>query len=598
MHEVVVDHSSHVFLESLLNVSAEAGLAFTLLMNLAANLMKGTSKACDMVRSAFTDAKLHQDCWTRVRKRLTEGGRDMARTRVKQAAKDFTMMMSALISVVFEMSQGPRGVEVVSDLLDGMDDIFTMMLDIAADTDVPDPLLLSAALETLYMFLKEPKTRYHMSGGQRVVSKVLNRLHDMAILLPYIRGPRLKDANNNKYQDLWKVCEKKYGTDRHLKDRMPALFDETGAYGDWHNICPELKDLKNPLMHRVLLDIVRLIELFSNYENQINDENQDFIRVAQMLNDNDREKILIGPSEGLVLVPDFEVKIQVLRVIMHVLRSSPEQFDDQEMGWLLRYLQSTGIGVGHQQDFLMEVLKLNTLLIENDGPTGFKFRQNFAKQAIRQGYDMLKANTMRDVEGSKDEEDSKTALSLQIVQLLRACSKPLSGQLRPFLRRVDFMVILKGVMESEDTKPRSGIREPLLRTWTGRDMREVLLPLVTMNILNVTGVGRYRAMVRMADVLQGKPDFDFLGNINGKVNQLTAVVSTDESHMWLGPQGMKQLLTLDDEFFHADKRDQQREFIFASGLEGMLAFAERMFSTLTSINKPTPTGGNGLSQKT
>merc|ERR1719163_299199 len=105
------------------------------------------------------------------------------------------------------------------------------------------------------------------------------------------------------------------------------------------------------------------------------------------------------------------------------------------MGWLLRYLQSTGIGVGQQEDFLMEVLKLNALLIRNDGSTGHKFRSQFAKQAIRQAYEMLKANTLRDVHGAKDEEESKIALSLQIVDLLRACSMPLSGGLRPFLRR-------------------------------------------------------------------------------------------------------------------------------------------------------------------
>jgi hypothetical protein len=99
--------------------------------------------------------------------------------------------------------------------------------------------------------------------------------------------------------------------------------------GEWREKCPELKDLRNPLMHRVLLDIVTLIQLFSSQND--NDTSGEFNRVCFMLDQNDREKILIGPSTGLVLVPDYSVKLGVLKVIQHVLETSPEQFQAQEM---------------------------------------------------------------------------------------------------------------------------------------------------------------------------------------------------------------------------------------------------------------------------
>jgi len=140
-----------------------------------------------------------------------------------------------------------------------------------------------------------------------------------------------------------------------VRERLPELFGGSGAdMTAWKKHVPELRDLTNPIMHRVLLGIVKLIELFSSKAQT----DWNLKNVTQTLNDQDREALLIGPANGLVTCADSDVKIQCLRCIRQVLMYQSEQFSASEMGWLMRYLTSTGIGVGRQEEFLMEVLEL------------------------------------------------------------------------------------------------------------------------------------------------------------------------------------------------------------------------------------------------
>jgi len=550
VHQFIPEYEERVFNESLLNIANEATLAFTVLLHLARNLTVATKAAAQEAKAFFTQKKFHIKCWRRVRTRMNQVG--ASRT-------ENTMLLSALVRVVFEMSKGEQGHIVMKDLSEGMEDVFNTMLEIAANTEAPDPLMLAASLETLWMFLCDEHTR------KQVVNTVLTKLHDLAILLPYIKGPIIGDVANNKYQDLWRQCEIKYGTDSHGPERMPQLF-EGGKNSDWRKKVPEIKDMRNPLMHRVMLGVVRLIELVSDQAEHDLAITGEFQRVNHMLDENDREDMLIGPQNGLILVPDYDVKIAVLRVIGSTLVHSPQQFKAPELGWILRYLTSKNLGYGRQEEFLIEVIKLIKLLVEDNTKTGWKFRQQFAKSAIRQAYDILKVNSARESAGGRDAEMMKTELSLAIVDFLGTCSKPRTGGLRPFLRRVDFLMTVKDVMKQEDGKA-YGIRESLLRTWTGRNLREVLVPLVTMNELDVKGLGRYRALVRLADVLMGKMDYDTLGN---------TLKSTDEAIMWPGDNAIRRTLLEHDDYLKTDTIDQQSQFLFA-GLEGVWGFVDRLF---------------------
>ena len=131
---------------------------------------------------------------------------------------------------------------------------------------------------------------------------------------------------------------------------------------------------------------MRLIQLFSIKAQS--DPTGLMKNVTEMLDRSEREKLLIGPATGLVRCQDYDVKIECLKCIEHVLKTSSSQFETEEMGWLLQYLTSTGIGVGQQEEFLMQVLQLTILLIQNETIAGALFRRKFAKAAIRESFEM------------------------------------------------------------------------------------------------------------------------------------------------------------------------------------------------------------------
>merc|ERR550532_797718 len=105
------------------------------------------------------------------------------------------------------MTQCPRCAEInyliMQDLLKEGLDVFDALLEIVAFPGLPDPLLLATSLEAIYMFLDNDASR------KIVLKKVLSKIHDSAILLPYIRGPMAKDLPNLKYCTLWRKCEMK-----------------------------------------------------------------------------------------------------------------------------------------------------------------------------------------------------------------------------------------------------------------------------------------------------------------------------------------------------------------------------------------------------
>jgi len=554
IHKALILHEKHSFTETWLLVAQEARDTYVSLLRLAVNLMNACGRAAQEARNHFTQNKLHIHCWERVRKRLWRDGAAIPLALLKQEKPAATTMLSCLVSVLLEMSKGKRGDDVVKDLSSGMDEILNIMLEIVADTAAPDPLLFAVALDTIWMFLYSEVTRAN------IIARVSTRLHEFAILLPYIQGPKMGELNNMKYQELWRHCDGKYCDSVH----GPTIHVHDG---EWHKKVPDLRNLQHPLMFRVILGILKLIELFSD-PNQ-NDPKGYFQAISEKLDQAHREELLIGPSSSVVLCPDYDVKIEALKCIQHVLEGDPSQLQSQEMGWILRYLQSSGIGIGKQEVFLMEVLKLTTLLIKDTGPTGFQFRRQFAKAAIRQSFDMLYVNCRRDVKGSPESEAMKQQLSMGILKVLGICSKPLSGGLRPFLRRVDFLKIVVEVIEFQDELTVGSIREELLRTWTGRDVREILEPLVTGHRLRVHGVGRLQALIRLSDVLLGKCDFD---------ENNEPIPSTDEGTMWTGLNEIRAVVRKHEDLEMNDWHLQQSEFMDCDGISGVIELCERFYS--------------------
>ena len=106
-----------------------------------------------------------------------------------------------------------------------------------------------------------------------------------------------------------------------------------------------------------------------------------------------------------------------------MLEATPDQFDLEEMGWLLNYLTSVGMGIGKQGQFLTEVIDLIKMFVRNPSRTGQSFRSKFAKYAIRECFEMLTVNSRRETHGNKEEAKAKADLTAKITELLKDCSR-------------------------------------------------------------------------------------------------------------------------------------------------------------------------------
>ncbi|CAJ1359160.1 unnamed protein product [Effrenium voratum] len=575
-HKPVMKHESdnQGFTEAALLGSSEAKCAFLRLLKLGRNLMRASGEAGIKASQYFLEHKLHTHCWARARRRLQEGGAPMPVPRLSEMAADDIALIAELVGVLNTMMDcGSKEIcdQAMTEIKaeNGLD-VFDMLLEVAAYTSNPDPFLLSIAYETIYVFLKSDVV-------EGLLVKVIVKLRETAILLPYIRGPHVKGVPNDKYMQLWCKCELKYSLNTS-RERLQQLYDsqDPDEQGQWREMVPEIRELQNPMMHRAILGIVKLIQLFSEMA-QGEETSATLKPVTDLLDASGRERLLIGPTTGLVTCPDFDVRVESLKCVRHVLEATPEQFDLEEMGWLLNYLTSVGMGIGKQGLFLMEVIELIKMFVRNQSLTGQSFRSKFAKYAIRESFEMLTVNSRRETHGNEEEARAKAALTEKITQLLMDCSRPLSGGLRKFLRRVDLLETVWQVLQQEER----GSDNPSVRvllTWTGRDVRQVLLPIITSPAFLVHGTVVHCALVRLADVMQGKTDCK-------RPNIFEELPPTDESQPW---PGLGQLFRSNAECRDAveaeDTGDQHDYFVNCRGMDPLLDFAYRFFAANEEMN--------------
>eukprot|EP00929_Paragymnodinium_shiwhaense_P076950 TRINITY_DN39604_c0_g2_i2.p1 TRINITY_DN39604_c0_g2~~TRINITY_DN39604_c0_g2_i2.p1 ORF type:complete len:2704 (+),score=578.28 TRINITY_DN39604_c0_g2_i2:197-8308(+) len=543
-----------------LQVSQEANHGFSLLMRLAANLIMASGSAGQVAYEHFVQEKLHLNCWSRLNFCLMEGGVMIPLPTLYAKPPTYCSFVYTLVMLVSAMSQGPQRVQgsirvddVNKDLYAERGELFSQVLSIVADPSVPDPLLLAASLEVIYIVFLSEITRYLL------LHEVLTRLHDFRPLLPYIRGPRQRGTANFKYMELWRLCQVKY-SGSGVRERMPELFEPGNA--NWTKRVPGLHDLRDQLMQRCLLGIVKIIELCAS---KSEDSGMGLLKnVGEMLNMEGREQILIGPANGLINCGDYDVKIQCLKCISHVLRTSASQFEQDEISWLLKHLQPRGLGVARHDEFLREVINLLTVLVENPKATGRMFRNQFAKPAVLEGLRILKANAEAPRPPNQDEE--RIALSLKVIEFLQSSSRPADeADLRDGLRKIDNMEMVKDVICLEDGNAELTCQAGLLNTWIARDVAMVLMPLITGATLGKDGAGLPCVIARLADVLAGSVDSE-------------RKIPTDERNWWLGPRRLHSFIEMHDEKETIDFQEQQMEFLQAQGLHSLLALLWSMFN--------------------
>ena len=113
---------------------------------------------------------------------------------------------------------------------------------VAASSTNPDPFFLAISYETIYVFLQSTIMR------PRVLNQIISRLRETAILLPYIRGPHIKDVPNEKYMQLWCKCELKYGMQNDARARLEKRYksEDPDEHSLWRELVPEIRELQLP----------------------------------------------------------------------------------------------------------------------------------------------------------------------------------------------------------------------------------------------------------------------------------------------------------------------------------------------------------------
>lgn len=550
-------HSNKVWLAN--NTSPVLIRTVTTWLHVQTNLLAATGEAKLTAAQLFLEHNLHKSVWQALQPRLTDNGVAMALGVLKTLPADTRELLSSSLVLICTMANPELGVQepVVDFLVHHARFVYAQLLGVCSDTDTPEPLLFTTALEVVYVFLENDTMR------PIFIEDTLAALHNSAVLLPYVKGPELEDGSPNvQFNNLHAYCVAHYGNGNESRS------EDTQGGEAKSRLAPRISELTNTMMHRVLLGIVRLIQLFSS------SADKDMVKVADLLNKRGREKMLLGPSSGLINCPDWDVKIQSLKCVELVTQAAPEALEKQEMSWLMRYLSPHGIGVGKQEDVLTEVLNLCIRLVENEFIAGERFRDNFAKQAIRVAFQILLVNSKRDVSSSVEEEASKVALSLKITTFLQACSAPrLSGNLRHYLREDAFTDMVKAVMVVEDKHTRRSCRAALMKTWSGREMTDVLLQLACTRWLSLRGVGRLRALERIAEVIWGTLDHF------GDATTVTASFAT-ESVLWPGQAAVEKERRRMDREEWDDWCVQQEAFVGSDGVSELLAFASKMFRQL------------------
>lgn len=300
---------------------------------------------------------------------------------------------------------------------------------------------------------------------------------------------------------------------------------------------PPLTNLEDPLVCDAFVAMIDLFAFFAQ-DDTPDDGQRDELRdlVSTDLNNNDRDQKLLA----LLVCPNDDVRLSVMNCIRQV---PTDEIAPEEMGMLVKCLSDTrNISEGETEKVLGLVFSLLERLVDSNGPPGVQFRQNYAETAIGEGYLILHQNARRDTYGLESEEDQKLVLSNAIVSFLRACSRRVP--LRDHLMSMKIQEMFPEVLKCEEDFHRPYADDVALeQTWTGRSVDNLIKCFQDQNALNRSKRVLFRVLSRIADVMEGVPDF--IGDRKEPFG--LQELAWKESQMWNDKQVQRNQLHLDDQ---------------------------------------------------
>eukprot|EP00392_Amoebophrya_sp_AT5.2_P012196 g12291.t1 len=338
---------------------------------------------------------------------------------------------------------------------------------------IAEPLLLSASLRCFNVVLTHSaKTR--AAWIELAVRPTYEKPAGvLEIILPYMGG-------------------KKY---RAIYERCATILDGSGEGEKQSIVTPPLAMCYNMFVHECLIALVDFVKVFTS----LADTDSFCDKMSELLNQRGREKILFS----LLSVPDQVVQESAMGCIRCV---SLDELEADEIEFLVGMLDVSKPGQNIQGGLLFAVLNQLRELCVNEGSTASKvFRNQFVEVTSRYVFDILHKNLLI-ITYSKEANDAKAKLNFGCLDYLLVVSK--APQLRAHLRLKELSCgRMPAILKAEESISEMTEQDVFVeRTWSGRNLEALLSALTGPQKLSVRSPQAFRVFVRIADVLQGRPD--------------------------------------------------------------------------------------------
>lgn len=404
-----------------------------------------------------------------------------------------------------------------------------------------DPVELAGAMKCLGTLLYNEKQRKRF--GKFIVQSLELMDKKKNLIWGYIDGTHFREISRS--------CEMYSKHEENSKD--PSRGFGTADLQNFVGVTDPNR-IRNTFMHHTLVSVIDFLKVFS----ALSDDDQDLCaKVSQVFNEMGRESVLFK----LLQVPSAEVQEAVMGCLQY---ARLEELDDEEVQQLLHMLNPEIVESGER--LLGAVLRNLTQFLEKDGEAADKFRRNHTKSVIDRTFKVLSTNAARETFGNPDEEEQKSMLSEQCVQVL------ITASFQPLLRRhlrgevaKDFLKMLK----DHETLDSWNCRDMNLElTWTGRHLDLLLSCLNTASPMCLRNDMKqaFRVFHRIANVMAGVGDTPDMART---VEERAA----EETVMW-NEKLMRREANLLDDVAYDDQLQQQLIFFSFSGIERMVHFLE------------------------